>query len=141
MNQTNLMSLSEALGTQIIWNADGQCCLEFEGDIEITLALHEEVISLRSLLGEGAEQNLRNALASQYRNPTPGFSLALDDSSNQLFLMTVIELENEEIMPEVVFQLLNLTQELKIQTNQVYSQSKDASETDSPPNSPGVMLA
>jgi hypothetical protein len=141
MSNSYLHSLGIALGTQLDWDSDGQCCLEFEDGIEITLSLHETLISMRSLLGEGTEPNLRSALTSQYRDPHPGYSLALDDSSNQLFLMTILDHENLEYIPELVYELLVITQEFK--THQTFSSAiqNNPQEGHSPPDSPNVMLA
>ena len=141
MDKFLLLPLGDALGTQLDWDDDGQCCLEFEDGIEITLSLHEALVSLRSFLGEGNASNLRGALASQYRNPRPGFFMALDEASNQLFLMTMLDHEYAELIPETVYQLLTISQELK--SSNIFSAfvSRVDDENNAHPVSPNVILA
>jgi hypothetical protein len=108
-----LLSLGKTLGTDFEWDESGQCCLEFEGGMEVTLAHHQGVISARSYLGSGSERHLRHALAFQYRHPEPGFFLGLDETSDQLYLITTLNSEESELIPEVLHTLLLLTRELR----------------------------
>jgi hypothetical protein len=141
MNQSHLNHLSDALGTELIWDASGQCCLEFQDNIEITLSWHDDVIALRSYLGPGNEPNLRQALSLQYREPRNGFSMALDDNANQLFLMGMLAIEDTEVLPETVYELLNMTQTLKSQRLFSNSVPNSAIDHDAPPQNQNVLLA
>ena len=69
MDNSLLNPLKEALEVDLNWDPSGQCCLEFEGGIEITLSLHSNYISIRSLLGGGSEHLFRTALSAQYKDP------------------------------------------------------------------------
>ena len=141
MNKSQLNHLSDALGTELNWDASGQCCLEFKDNIEITLSLHDDMIALRAYLGPGNEPNLRQALSLQYQEPRSGFLMALDDSSNQLFLMSVLALEDIELMPETVYELLNTAQAFKSQ--RIFSDATPMSAVDenAPPQNQNVLLA
>jgi hypothetical protein len=111
MDNTLLTRLGEALEIDLHWDPSGQCCLEFEGSIEITLSLHTDYVSIRSLLGKGSEHLMREALSSQYKDPKPSYFVALDDKSNLLFLVTLLNLENIEFLADVVYELMSQTQE------------------------------
>jgi hypothetical protein len=111
MDDSLLNPLKEALEVDLNWDPSGQCCLDFEGGIEITLSLHSNYISIRSLLGEGLDHLLRTTLSAQYKDPKPAYFLALDDKSNLLFLVTLLNRENIEFLNDVVYELLSLTQE------------------------------
>jgi hypothetical protein len=141
MNKSHLNHLSDVLGTELNWDASGQCCLEFEDNIEITLSLHDDVVAMRAYLGPGNEHNLRQALSLQYQEPRSGFSMALDDSSNQLFLMSVLAIEDTELIPESVYELLNTTQTLKSQRIFLESTPKSGMDDDTPPSNQNVLLA
>lgn len=92
-----LAALSDAVGQAVALDANGECGIEFEPCVEVVVAQAQDgaLLTLRSALSPEAQlpdaSALCTALALNYTSMPPGFSIALDESTGQLFLVTVVE--------------------------------------------------
>lgn len=93
--QPLLAALSAVLGQSIDLDGQGTCTLEFDGDVEIVIALTPDsrfMTVQASLMYPGqapTAQTLHDALAFNCAHLPPGSAIALDEASEQLVLMAV----------------------------------------------------
>jgi hypothetical protein len=117
-----LMScLAEAVGRAVALDADGQCTLAFEPDVEVTVAYAEptDTLSLRSLLTPAGEtpssELLAQALVHNYGQLPPGYATALDPDSGSLVLLALIDAagRSQQAFLQAMADMVDLAPELR----------------------------
>jgi len=138
-----MAALSSTLGEQLELDASGQCGLAFKPDIELVIAhaLHDDEISVRVALGDGAalsEQALRGALALNYGRLRPGYAIAYDEVSRQLVLFVLLRVSTTEAegFIELLTDLVQLIPDLRSELVRITG--ADTNQLSSPPN--GVLV-
>jgi hypothetical protein len=119
--QPLLSALSEAVGEEIALESDQECVLEFGEDIELVIAAaaQQELLSLRSPLtrvGQPLDAELLHAaLALNYTHLPPGCDIALDDASNRLMLLALVDTKSTppELFLDIVARFMDLVPALR----------------------------
>jgi len=92
-----LNALSDALGQAVGMDEHDECVIEFDEAVEVVLAQvpDTQVLSLRSALttaGQPLERDLlQKALAFNYTDMPPGCAIALDQASQQLVMVALVD--------------------------------------------------